>query len=188
MLTLIEIRSGGMCLKFVADFRRHLHIQTFGSGLIATIFGATGPILIIISGALEQGLTYAETISWIFAVYFIGGLFGIFISLKYRQPISGAFTIAGAVLVVNSLSQYTIHEAVGAYLFANMIVFVLGITGLVEWVMRWIPVPIVMGMIVGLLIHFVVSMINVFSLSLLAVGVAIVPHVEGNVIYAKEII
>src|SRR5690625_4816236 len=148
-------------------------MNTIGSGLIATIFGATGPLLIIISGATAVGLTYTETISWIFAVYFFGGLLGLVLSLKYRQPISGAFSIAGSVLVVDSLATYSLNEAVGAYIVAHLIILILSFTGLIKQVLRLIPVPIVMGMIVGILIHFAVNMVNAFTLSPTIVGLAI---------------
>ena len=166
--------SEGIRLSLINDLKKYFHINTISSGLIATIFGATGPILIIISGATAAGLTYTQTISWIFAVYFFGGLLGLILSLKYRQPISGAFSIAGAVLVVESLSTYTLNEAVGAYIIANLIILILGLTGLVKQVMKWIPVPIVMGMIVGILIHFAVNMVNAISLSPFIAGAAIV--------------
>src|SRR5690625_988398 len=166
--------SEGIRLSLINDLKKYFHINTISSGLIATIFGATGPILIIISGATAAGLTYTQTISWIFAVYFFGGLLGLILSIKYRQPISGAFSIAGAVLVVESLSTYTLNEAVGAYIIANLIILILGLTGLVKQVMKWIPVPIVMGMIVGILIHFAVNMVNAISLSPFIAGAAIV--------------
>src|SRR5690625_6413049 len=131
-------------------------------------------MLIIISGAGTAELTYVETISWIFAVYFFGGILGLLMSLKYRQPISGAFSIAGAVLVVESLTHYTINEAIGAYIVTNLIILMLGLTGLIKQVMKLIPVPIVMGMIVGILIHFAINMVNAIALSPFIAGSAII--------------
>lgn len=153
--------------------RQHLNLKTISAGLVASIFGATGPVLIIIGGATAGGLTYVETISWIFAVYVFGGLFGLLMSLKYGQPIAGAFSIAGAVLVVESLAHYSIHEAIGAYVISNIIIIALGLTGLIDKVMKWIPVPIVMGMIVGILIHFAIGMIDALALSPFITGSAI---------------
>src|SRR5207253_4323484 len=87
------------------DLRHNLTINTISAGLVAAIFGCTGPALIIIGGATSGRLTYTQTISWIFATYFFSGLLGIFLALRHRQPISGAHSIAGAVLVVGSLSH-----------------------------------------------------------------------------------
>ena len=129
--------------------------------------------MIIIGGATSGGLTYAETISWIFAVYFFSGLLGIFLSLKYRQPIAGAHSIAGAVLVAGSLTHFSFNEAIGAYLVAHILVIILGVSGLIDKVMKWIPVPIVMGMIVGVMIRFATEMITSITISPLLAGSAI---------------
>ena len=155
------------------DLRENLNINTISAGIVAAIFGCTGPALIIIGGATSNGLTYAETISWIFAVYFFSGLLGIFLSLKYRQPIAGAHSIAGAVLVAGSLAHFSLNEAIGAYLVAHILVIILGASGLIDKVMKWLPVPIVMGMIVGVMIRFATEMITSITISPLIVGSAI---------------
>ena len=155
------------------DLRNNITINTLSAGLVAAIFGCTGPALIIIGGATKGGLTYAETISWLFAVDFFGGLVGIFLALKYRLPISGAGTIAGAILVSGALTHFSINEAIGAYLAAHILVILLGSTGLIDKVMKWIPVPIVMGMIVGVMIRFATEMITSVTISPLLAGSAI---------------
>jgi benzoate membrane transport protein len=155
------------------DLRQNLNVNTISAGLVAAIFGCTGPALIIIGGATSGGLTYAQTISWIFAVYFFSGLLGIFLALKHRQPISGAHSIAGAVLVAGSLTHFSLNEAIGAYLVANIIVIILGASGLIDKVMKWIPLPIVMGMIVGVMIRFATEMITSVTVSPLLAGSAI---------------
>ena len=155
------------------DLRQNLNVNTVSAGLVAAIFGCTGPALIIIGGATSGGLTYAETISWIFAVYFFSGLLGIFLSLKYRQPISGAHSIAGAVLVAGALTHFSLNEAIGAYIVAHILVIILGASGLIDKVMKWIPVPIVMGMIVGVMIRFATEMITSITISPLLAGSAI---------------
>ncbi len=157
----------------VKDLRHNLNVNTISAGLVAAIFGCTGPALIIIGGATAGGLTYVQTLSWIFAVYFFSGLLGIFLALKYRQPISGAHSIAGAVLVAGSLTHFTINEAIGAYIVANIIVILLGATGLIDKAMKWIPTPIVMGMIVGVMIRFTTDMISAVTISPLLAGSAI---------------
>ena len=103
----------------IRDLRGNLNLKTVSAGLVAAIFGCTGPALIIIGGATNGGLTYTETISWLFAVYFFSGILGIILALKFRQPISGAHSIAGAVLVAGALTHFSINEAIGAYLVAT---------------------------------------------------------------------
>ncbi|WP_233191688.1 benzoate/H(+) symporter BenE family transporter [Sporosarcina sp. P18a] len=152
------------------DLGNHTNLNTISAGLVAAIFGCTGPALIIIGGATSGGLSYSETISWIFAVYFFSGLLGIFLSLRYRQPIAGAHSIAGAVLVAGSLTHFSLQEAIGAYLVAHVLVIILGSSGIIDKVMKWIPVPIVMGMIVGVMIRFSTEMITSVTVSPLLAG------------------
>ncbi|WP_044893163.1 benzoate/H(+) symporter BenE family transporter [Bacillus alveayuensis] len=154
-------------------FMKQLNINTVSAGTLAAIFGCTGPALIIIGGAADGGLTHEQTISWLFAVYFFGGLLGIYLALKYRQPIAGAYSIPGAVLVAGALSQFSLNEMAGAYFVAGVIVFILGITKTIGKIMNWIPVPIVMGMIVGAMIRFGTGMITSIEKAPLIAGAAV---------------
>jgi benzoate membrane transport protein len=158
----------------------HLNASTISAGALAAIFGCTGPALIIINGAANGGLTQAQTISWLFAVYFFGGILGLMISLKHKQPIAGAYSIPGAVLVVGSLSNFSLNEAAGAYLAAGIIVFILGITGVIGKVMYWIPVPIVMAMIVGAMIRFGTEMITSVEQAPVIAGSAILVYLLSS--------
>ena len=155
------------------DLRQTININTISSAVVASIFGGTGPALIIIGGATNGGLTYAQTISWLFAVYFFSGLLGMYLALKYRQPITGAYTIAGAVLVVGSLSHFSFNEVIGAYIVANILIILLGVSGLIDKVMKWMPIPIVMAMIVGVMIRFAIDMVTAITISPLLAGSAI---------------
>ena len=47
-----------------------------------------------------------------------------------------------------------LSDAAGGYLLAGILVLALGLSGIIGKVMRWIPLPIVMGMIAGALIRF----------------------------------
>ncbi|MCQ6276906.1 benzoate/H(+) symporter BenE family transporter [Bacillus sp. V3B] len=159
---------------------KDLNMNTISAGTVAAIFGCTGPAMIVIGGATSGGLTYSQTISWLFAAYFFCGLLGIFLSLKYRMPLSGAASIAGSVLMAGALTHFSLNEAIGAYIVANLLIFVLGLSGLIEKVMNWIPVPIVMGMIVGVMIRFATEMITSLSLSPLLAGSAILVYLLSS--------
>lgn len=100
-------------------FSSDLNVNTISSGALAAIFGWTGPALIIINGATNGGLFLAQTISWIFAVYFFGGVLWLIIALKNRQQIAEVYSIPGVVFVVGSLSNFSLSEASGAYLAAG---------------------------------------------------------------------
>ncbi len=58
------------------------------NGLVAAIFAATGPLVIILSVANSAGLETNIVNSWVFAAFFIGGVFTVILSFAYRQPIA----------------------------------------------------------------------------------------------------
>ncbi|NPV70596.1 MAG: benzoate/H(+) symporter BenE family transporter [Firmicutes bacterium] len=157
----------------IADFPSKVNSHTITAGILATIFGCTGPALIIMNSAMAGKLTQEQTISWLFSVYFFGGLLGIVQSLYYKQPINGAWSIPGAVMLGTSLTMFNINQAAGAYLIAGVIVLVLGLTGWISKVMRWIPLPIVMGMIAGAMIRFGTGMITAVQQLPLVCGIAL---------------
>ncbi|MDQ7863895.1 benzoate/H(+) symporter BenE family transporter [Peribacillus frigoritolerans] len=137
----------------------HLNVRTVSAGTLAAVFGCTGPSLIIINGSIKWRINSNTSDFLVICHIFFGGILGILISVRNKQPIAGAYSIPGAVLVVGSLSNYSLNEAAGAYLAAGLIVFMLGIAGVIGKVMDWIPVPIVMSMVVGTMISFGTEMI-----------------------------
>ncbi|MEU3275403.1 benzoate/H(+) symporter BenE family transporter [Saccharomonospora sp. NPDC006951] len=142
------------------DLPRNLNVSTIGAAVVAAVFGCTGPALIIINGAEKAGLSPTATASWIFGVYVFGGLNSLLLALYYKQPIVGAWSIPGAVLVVDALGTYSLSELVGAYLVTSLLVILAALTGVVRRVMSWLPFPIVMAMIAGALIKFAISVVE----------------------------
>jgi benzoate membrane transport protein len=167
------------------DLKEYFNISTFGAGLIAAIFGCTGPPLIIIKGAMNAGLNEATITSWLFSIYFFGGLITLLIALMYKQPICGAWSIPGAILVAGVLSNFNINQAVGAYLISGLLVLILGLTGLVGKVIRWLPLPIVMGMIAGALFKFGTNIVMAFEEGPLLIGVSFVIYLIFSKLFPK---
>ncbi|MFM1654522.1 benzoate/H(+) symporter BenE family transporter [Brevibacillus sp. B_LB10_24] len=142
------------------DFPKHLSVASVSNGIIAWLFGVTGPLLIVLQSAAKGNVTMDVTISWIFSIYVVGGVLTLGMSLYYRQPIPVAFSIPGAVLVGSSLMQHTFAEVVGAYFITGLLVVVLGVTGIVKRIMKILPMPIMMGMVSGVLLPFGIDIIT----------------------------
>ena len=145
------------------SFISSLSAESFFAGLIAAIFGCTGPALVVIGAGQAAGYSSADIATWLFGIYVFGGTLGILISLYFKQPIAGAFTIPGAAMLASNLVGIPFEEAAGAFIMAGIIVLIMGVTGVIGKIMRWIPIPIVMAMIAGAMIHFGTGIIkNVF--------------------------
>lgn len=170
------VEGGPGFVAGLRDLPRHLNVSTIGAGLIAAIFGCTGPALIVINGGQANGLSDVVISAWIFGIYVFGGLISFVMALYYKQPITGAYSIPGAVLVVAALAEYEFSQMVGAFLAAGVIVLVIGLTGLVRKVATWLPFPIVMAMIAGALIRFGTGVVDAAVSLPIVVGAAIVGY------------
>lgn len=155
------------------DLPKHLNVKTCSAGLVAAIFGCSGPALIVIGAANDGGLSNGQTVAWLFAIYFLGGLISLFLALRYKQPVTGAYSIPGAALVAGSLATFSFDQAIGAFIMAGAIVLILGVSGLIGKVMRWIPMPIVMAMIAGALMRFATGAVGALGTAPLIAGAAI---------------
>lgn len=163
-----EHRSG-----FWQALPRALSIKAISTGVVAALFGCSGPALIVISAANAGHLTNGQTVAWLFAVYFLGGLISLVMASRYRQPITGAYSIPGAAIMSVALVSIPFAEAVGAFIMSGVIVLLLGISGLIGRIMRWLPMPIVMAMIAGALIRFGVGAVESVGTAPLIAGTAL---------------
>lgn len=183
METIVEPGPGmGAGLR---DFSRKLNINSVSAGIIATIFGCTGPALLVMKAAADGGLSSAQAISWLFGIYVFGGLLGIFLSLRYKLPISGAFSIPAAVMLIGSLQTYSFEQACGAYIFAGLLVLLLGMSGLIGMAMRLLPLPIVQAMIAGCMMRFGLDIVLQTKASPMICGVALAGYFLAHSISRK---
>ena len=135
-------------------------------GVTAFLFSCTGPVAIIISVAVSGGLSDQHLASWLFGGFAITGIHTLYYSLRYRQPLSFAWTIPGTVLLISALDHLSFDEVVGAYFVTAALIYVIGRTGWVQWFMDAIPKSIVMAMVAGVFLNFGLGLIDAFADSL----------------------
>lgn len=157
------IENGPGYREGLADLGKYLNLNNSGSGLTAAIFGCTGPALIVLNAANEGGLTNAQAVSWLFSIYVLGGVITLGMALYYKQPIMGAWTIPGAVMIGAVLADFNLAQAAGAYFVSGLLVFLIGISGTFRRLVKFLPQPIIMGMIAGVLIEFTIGIITAVS-------------------------
>jgi benzoate membrane transport protein len=130
------------------------------NGLVGLIFAATGPVAVILAVGRQGGLSPTELASWVFGVFFLNGILTVAACWLYRQPLAFFWTIPGTVLVGPALRHLSLREVVGAYLVTGALMLLLGLTGWVGRAMAAIPMPIVMGMVAGVFLHFGTDLIR----------------------------
>ncbi|MHB0852587.1 benzoate/H(+) symporter BenE family transporter [Stutzerimonas nitrititolerans] len=152
--------------------RQAFNSRSISAGVVAALFGCTGPALVVINAAEAGRLSNAQTVAWLFAIYVLGGLISLFLALRYRQPICGAYTIPGAAILSASLTVIPFSDALGAFIMSGLLVFVLGVTGLIGRLMHWLPMSIVMAMIAGAMIRFATGAVDAVVSAPLMAGAA----------------
>jgi len=149
-----------------------LNLNSVSAGLVAAIFGCSGPALIVIGAAQAGNLNNGQTVAWLLAIYLLGGIISLFMGMRYRMPITGAYSIPGAAIMTAAFATFSYQEAIGAFIMAGVLVLILGVTGVIGRIMRWVPMPIVMAMIAGAMIRFGVAAVDAVSAAPLIAGLA----------------
>lgn len=124
------------------------------AGCIATLISYAGPLVIIFHAAEAAGLPHAQLSSWVWAVSLGSGLLGLLLSLRYRAPVVIAWSIPGSALLVTALPQLGLAQAVGAYLVANLILLLVGLSGAFDRLVSRLPGSIAAGLQAGILFSF----------------------------------
>jgi benzoate membrane transport protein len=156
------------------DLPGALNLSSISAGTVAAIFGCSGPALIVIGAADAGKLSSGQTVAWLLAIYGLGGLISLFLALRYKMPINGAYSIPGAAIMAAAFASFSFPEVVGAFIMAGVIVLLLGITGVIGRIMHWIPMPIVMAMIAGAMIRFGVGAVESVKAAPFIAGSAVV--------------
>jgi len=160
-----------------------LTAKNISSGMISGLLAMTGPPAIILEAANAGNFTPAQTISWMFAVYFFGGLFSVLFPLKYRIPITGAHSISGVAFLATITPFYSYQQLIGAYFITGLIIYVTGVTGAFSKLMNWFPKEIISAMLGGMITVYVVRLITSVN-ELAIVGV---PAIISYFIFIKWI-
>jgi benzoate membrane transport protein len=123
------------------------------AGLIAAFVGFSSAFAIVLEGLTRVGATRSEAASGLMAVSISMGICAIFLSLRYRMPISIAWSTPGAALLADSSpSHQGFQYAVGAFAVTGGLII---LSGLWKRLGRWItsiPKPLASAMLAGILL------------------------------------
>lgn len=140
------------------------------AGLIAVAVGFAGPVLLIFQAAKVANLSNANLSSWLWSISVASGLTAIILSVKFRAPVITAWSTPGVVLLISGWKAYAYPDAIGAFIFAGVIITIFGVTGLFSAFMRRIPYSIITAMLAGILLQFGVDVfVSLKQLPLLAI-------------------
>ena len=126
------------------------------------------------------GLTDRELVGWILALYAVPGVLTVVITARSRQPILYTGNIFLLIFVVSLGAELPWPELVGAAVVAGLVVLVIGPLGITAWVARWLPAPIVYGVLAGAVLHFFVDLFTATGAEPLMVGSTLVVYLVAR--------
>ena len=100
---------------------------------------------------------------------------GIFLSIKFKVPVITAWSAPGTALLITLFPDLSLSEAVAAYITSAVVIFIIGITGYFDKLLKLIPQAIAAGMMAGILFQFVIALFFVsYSMPMIVFGMLIV--------------
>ena len=121
------------------------------AGFIAMMTGYTSSLVLMFQAGQAAGLTSGQISSWIWALSIGMAICSIGLSLRYRTPITIAWSTPGAALLITSLGGVSYHEAIGAYITCAVLVIICGMTGSFERLVKRIPSSLAAALLAGIL-------------------------------------
>ena len=161
-------------------FLRDLSAPALWAGVTAFVWYAFGAVPLHIAVSQQLHLSVAQTSSWIFIVWASGAVSSIALSAYYRQPIPITWTIPGLIYLGTLADRFTFAELVGANLVAGVLLLGLGLLGVGARIMKWLPLPIIMGMFGGSILAYVTRMVAATVEDFAVAGVTVAGYLFGR--------
>ncbi|HCV3155386.1 TPA: benzoate/H(+) symporter BenE [Acinetobacter baumannii] len=132
------------------------------AGFLAVLISYSGPLIIFFQAAQRAHVSTDMMVSWIWGISIGAAVSGIYLSIKYKTPVITAWSAPGTALLVTLFPNISLNEAVAAYITSAIVIFLIGITGYFDKLLKWIPQDVAAGMMAGILFQFG---INLFTAS-----------------------
>lgn len=129
-----------------------LSLPTISAGALAAFVGFASTFAVILRGLTQMGASPAQAASGLAAVTLAMGLAGVALSLRYRMPISVAWSTPGAALLAATATPAGgFPAAIGAFLVCGVLLTAAGLFKPVADLVRRIPTSLAAAMLAGVL-------------------------------------
>jgi benzoate membrane transport protein len=135
-----------------------------------------GVLAIVVGAAATLKLSEGQLVGWIVVLYAMPGFLGAWLAVRHRQPLVLTGNVFAIILFASEGGRLTFAELAGASALAGLVVTILGVFGLTARLARWIPMPIVMGMLAGAVLPFVVRVFTSLETTPLIVGGTLIAY------------
>ncbi|MCU4347623.1 benzoate/H(+) symporter BenE [Acinetobacter lactucae] len=124
------------------------------AGFLAVLISYSGPLIIFFQAAQRAHVSIDMMVSWIWGISIGAAVSGIYLSIKYKTPVITAWSAPGTALLVTLFPNVSLNEAVAAYITSAIVIFLIGVTGYFDKLLKWIPQDVAAGMMAGILFQF----------------------------------
>ena len=124
------------------------------AGFVAVLIGFTSSAALIYQIAINLGGDASLASSWILTLGLVMGISSIGLSIYYRVPILIAWSTPGAALMIANAQGFSLNEAIAGFMFSGLLIFLCGVTGYFEKLIKKIPFQLASAMLAGILLNF----------------------------------
>jgi benzoate membrane transport protein len=150
-------------------------VQPVSTGLLAAIVGFASTFTIVLQGLTRVGATPAEAASGLLAICVVQGILSIGYSVWRKEPISIVWSTPGsALMIATGLPAGGYPAAVGAFLFAAVLIVVAGVWSPFGRLVGAIPRSLASAMLAGILFGLCLAPVHAMTdLPLLAAPIVV---------------
>lgn len=150
-------------------------VSAFTAAAVAVIVGFGGTVALVVQAGQTLGASPAQIVSMVTALCLGIGLPGLALSWRLRMPVILAWSTPGAALLAASTLGHDWSTAVGAFVFAGLMMVAVGLIPALGRLAAKIPSAIASAMLAGVLAPMVIKLFLVFPTDLaLAAGLTAV--------------
>lgn len=140
--------------KLLQQLREDWSISATVAGFLAVLISYSGPLIIFFQAAQQAQVSTEMMISWIWGISIGAAVAGTYLSIKFKIPVITAWSAPGTALLVTLFPDVSLNEAVAAYITTAVVIFIIGISGYFDKLLKWIPQDVAAGMMAGILFQF----------------------------------
>jgi benzoate membrane transport protein len=135
-------------------------VSTATAAFVATVAGVGGTLPVVLAAANAVGATPAEASSWVSGLGIATALSSLLLSVRYRMPITAAWSTSGAALIASTHGVPGLRAAVGAFILAAVLILLTAAIRPLGRLIEKIPASIASAMLGGILLRLVIAMVE----------------------------
>ncbi len=140
--------------------------QPILAGIVAALVGFTSSFAVVLTGLRAVGATPTEAASGLLAIMITQGVGMVYLSRRYRQPITLAWSTPGAALLAGTGTVVGgWPAAVGAFVVVGVLIVATGLWPQLGKLIQSIPTSLAQAMLAGVLLPLCLQPVTAFAAS-----------------------